>query len=89
LGLEKEESIEELKVGPDSQVRFTEGGECRQCHHRIRPDMVRLQMKMIQELPQEVARRQCEAAPKMLEEDDHLTWLWRWHSFTLGREAPH
>jgi hypothetical protein len=34
---------------------------------------MQLQMEMVQELPQEAARRQCKAPPEMLEEDYHLT----------------
>jgi hypothetical protein len=39
--------VEQLDVGPDAQVRFAKGRECGQRHHRVRPNVVRLQMKVI------------------------------------------
>jgi hypothetical protein len=37
---------------------------------------------MVHELPEKVACGQPEAAPEVLEEDDHLPILRRWHQFT-------
>jgi hypothetical protein len=58
-------------------------------HHRVRPDVVRLQMEVIQKLPQEAARRQREAPLEVLEEHYRFTGLWRGHPLATGRAAPH
>jgi hypothetical protein len=73
LGLEEEEPSEQLDIGPDAQIGFTKGGKHGQRHHRICPNMMRLQVEVVQELPQEVARWQRKTPPEVLEEDNHLT----------------
>jgi hypothetical protein len=50
---------------------------------------MRLQMEVIQELPQEVARRQREAPLEMLEEDHRFSGLGHGHHLTTGRAAAH
>jgi hypothetical protein len=51
LGLKVNQSPEQLDAGPDTKVCFAEGCECGQGHHHVFPNMVRLQMEMVQELP--------------------------------------
>jgi hypothetical protein len=47
LGLEVDQPVEQLNVGLDAQVRLAKGRKCGQHHHRVHPDVVRLQTKMI------------------------------------------
>jgi hypothetical protein len=42
LGLEVDQPAEQLNVGLDAQVRLANGRKRNQCHHRVRPDVVRL-----------------------------------------------
>jgi hypothetical protein len=85
LGLEVEQPPEQLDAGPDAQIRLAKGGEHGQDHHRIRPNV--MQMEVIQELSQEVARGQHEAPSEMLEEYHRFSGLGRGHHLATGRVA--
>jgi hypothetical protein len=50
LSLEVDQPAEPLDVGLDAQIRLTKGRKHGQPHHRICPEVVRLQMEMVQEL---------------------------------------
>jgi hypothetical protein len=50
---------------------------------------MRLQMEVIQELPQEVVGGQCEAPSEVLEEDYHFSGLGRGNPLATGRVEPH
>jgi hypothetical protein len=41
--------VEQLNIGPDAQVHLAKGRKRGQCHHRVHPDVVQLQAKVIQE----------------------------------------
>jgi hypothetical protein len=75
LGLEVDQPTEQLDIGPDAQVRLAKGRKRGQRHHRIRPDVVRLQMEMVQELAHEAAGGQRKPPGEMVVEDYHLPRL--------------
>jgi hypothetical protein len=89
LKKKEEEPSEQLNIGPNAQIGFTESGEGGQRHHRIRPNVTRLQVEVIEELLQEVARGQHEARPEVLKEDNCLTQLWHGHPLALGWATPY
>jgi hypothetical protein len=70
-----------LDEGLNAGISFIESGKGRQSHDSVCRQMVGLQLKVIQEVPEEIARWESEASLKVGDEDHPLICLRRRHSF--------
>jgi hypothetical protein len=61
---------------------FTKGSEGREAHHGIGRDMMRLQVVGVEEVPEEVRRRQTKAPLEVGDEDDSFAGFRCRHSFS-------
>jgi hypothetical protein len=88
-GLEVDQPVEQLNTGPDAQIRLTKGCKCGQYHHRVHPNVMRLQVKVVQELVHEAAGGQREAPGEMVIEDHQLPRPRIRDLFTAGGTVAH
>jgi hypothetical protein len=59
-----------LGKGLYAGIAFAKGSEGGEDHHRVRRDMVRLQVIGVEDVPEEVRRRQAETPLEVGDEDD-------------------
>jgi hypothetical protein len=70
-----------LDEGLNVDVSLAESGEGQQSHDGVCQQVVGLKVKVVQEIPEEVAHQESEPSLEVGDEDHPLICLWCWHSF--------